>query len=305
MNTTTNISDYTWHGLKGRYSHYPGPAAKKTQFLVVYGQHASLERNAGILEALSSFGDAWSPDMPGFGGMDSFYKIGKKPTVDNYAEYLKDFIEKYIGNAPLVVIGISYGFANVTRMLQKYPHLQKQVSLVVSFVGFTSARDFHFKPRLRRDAVVVGAKLGRSRVGAKVAQLINQLGAFDMYYRLRLPKPEPYDKQAKRNRKAIARQKGDLWRLNDRRTHAFTAHDFVFDLDLRDIPIPMTVHHLGVSFDHYFDHDVVLEHMKEVYKEAVDYTLNLPNHSPTENLNAQEVMETIPAKLLDIIRQLP
>lgn len=305
MKTNDYITPYTWQTLRGRLMHYPGNTQKKTNFILVYGQHASLERISGIAEALAAFGPVWVPDMPGFGGMESFYKIHKKPTVENYADYLKDFIDTNIGSEPFVIVGMSFGFANVTRMLQKYPALQKQAALVVSFVGFTGARDFHFKPRIRGQAVVAGAKLSRNIIGATFFDTLIKLGVFDIFYKLQLPKPQPYDKVAKAARKAIVKQKGYLWRINDRRTHAFTAHEFIFDLDLRGQQVPLTVHHLGVSFDHYFDHKEVIKHIKEIYADAVDYTLGLANHSPDEDASAAEVLEIIPPALKDILRQLP
>ena len=67
------------NGLRGRMLR--APATRKTakrEILLVYGHHALLERWWGLVENLQDFGTVTMPDLPGFGGMDSFAKIGIK-----------------------------------------------------------------------------------------------------------------------------------------------------------------------------------------------------------------------------------
>jgi pimeloyl-ACP methyl ester carboxylesterase len=86
--------------------------------------------------------------LPGFGGMDSFYSIGRKPTIDNMADYLAAFIKLRYKRKKVVIAGMSFGFIIATRMLQRYPELNKKVTLLVSIVGFAHKEDFTFsKPR--------------------------------------------------------------------------------------------------------------------------------------------------------------
>src|SRR3712207_1180020 len=81
--------------LEGRMLRLPAPDTKQAagrEILFVYGHHSSLERWWGLIQALNRYGAVTMPDLPGFGGMDSFYKIGKKPTIDNLADYVAAFI---------------------------------------------------------------------------------------------------------------------------------------------------------------------------------------------------------------------
>jgi pimeloyl-ACP methyl ester carboxylesterase len=124
----------------------PSTARKKREILVVYGHHASLERWWSLVENLTPFGNVTMPDMPGFGGMESFYKIKTKPTLDAYADYLAAFIKLRYKNKRLTIFAISYGFLVVTRMLQCYPELAKKIDLLISVVGFMHKDDLTFLP---------------------------------------------------------------------------------------------------------------------------------------------------------------
>ncbi len=90
-------SDYivrlNMNGMQGRMLKMPAPTSTSRSFLFIYGHHSSLERWWGVIQDLSQYGAVTMPDLPGFGGMDSFYKIGEKPTIDNYADYVAAFIK--------------------------------------------------------------------------------------------------------------------------------------------------------------------------------------------------------------------
>src|SRR3990167_2869837 len=109
------------NGMKGRMLHLPTPKNKKREILLVYGHHASLERMYSFARVMNRYGSVTMPDLPGFGGMDSFYKIGRKPTLDNMADYLASLIRLRYKNRRLSIAGFSFGFLVVTRMLQRYP----------------------------------------------------------------------------------------------------------------------------------------------------------------------------------------
>src|SRR3990167_5892742 len=100
-------------GLSGRMIRLPAPPRHKRHILLISGQHTSLERIAGMAEYLNRFGAVTSPDLPGFGGMDSLYKIGQKPDLDTMAAYLAAFIKFNYKRKKFTVIAASYGFAVV------------------------------------------------------------------------------------------------------------------------------------------------------------------------------------------------
>src|ERR1700692_4298087 len=149
-NTPENfIAPLDMNGLRGRMLHIPNARHKDTEILFIYGQHSSLERWWGLLQYLNHFGAVTAPDLPGLGGMESFYKIDKQPTIDNFADYLASFMKMRYRRKKVIIIGLSFGFVVVTRMLQRYPELIKKVVLLVSLVGFSHADDFSFSRRRR------------------------------------------------------------------------------------------------------------------------------------------------------------
>jgi hypothetical protein len=132
--------------LRGRMLRVPPKGRKKREILVVYGQLTHLEQLIPLAKELNKYGGVTVPDLPGFGGMRSFYKIGEKPTIDNLADYLAAFIKLFYKRRHLSVIGLDFGFSVITRMLQKYPDLAKKVELLVSLDGFTHHEDFYITP---------------------------------------------------------------------------------------------------------------------------------------------------------------
>jgi pimeloyl-ACP methyl ester carboxylesterase len=111
------------NGLSGRMLRMPPPKDKSREILFIYGHHTSLERVFGVAELLNKYGSITIPDLPGFGGMQPFYKIGEKPTLDNMADYLASFVKLRYRNKRFTIAGHSLGFMIVTRMLKKYPEI--------------------------------------------------------------------------------------------------------------------------------------------------------------------------------------
>src|SRR5580700_10469282 len=145
---TKDIADYivplNINGLDGRMLRMPAPPKKNAELLFIYGHHSSIERWWGMMQVLNRYGAVTMPDLPGFGGMDSFYKIGKKPSIDNMADYLAAFVKMRYKRKPVTIVGMSFGFVVATRMLQRFPELAKKVDLLVSVAGFAHRDDFTF-----------------------------------------------------------------------------------------------------------------------------------------------------------------
>ena len=143
-----NPADYivplNMNGLQGRMLHLPAPKGKNREILLIYGHHSSLERWWGLAQVLNRYGAVTMPDLPGFGGMESFYKIGKKPSIDNLADYLAAFVKLRYKRRRVTIVGMSFGFVIATRMLQRFPDLVKKVDLMISIVGFAHRDDFIF-----------------------------------------------------------------------------------------------------------------------------------------------------------------
>src|SRR3990167_463621 len=133
--TAKSSADYIlplyMNGLSGRMLRLPAIAKKKREILLIAGHHTSIERIMGVAEYLNRYGPVTSPDLPGFGGMQAFYKINEKPDLDKLADYLASFIKFRYHGQRFTIMAISYGFTVATRMLQRYPDITNKVDLVV------------------------------------------------------------------------------------------------------------------------------------------------------------------------------
>lgn len=293
------------NGLNGRMLRLPPPKGKKSEIMYIYGHHASLERLNGVAEYLNKYSGVTVPDLPGFGGMESFYKIGEKPTLDNMADYLASFVKLRYKNQRFTIAGLSLGFMVATRMLQKYPEIAKKVDLLVSFAGLTHKDDFKFK---RRNFLICryGASLFSNRVLAAFGKYIILRGPFiRLGYRI----GESISFNAKlatlkeRDRAGRIDFEIHLWQCNDVRTYMDTAVT-MFKLDLTKEHVNLPVHHIAVEGDHYFDNLKVEQHMRMIYKDFQLSEARVPAHTPSVIATAKEAEIYVPASLRQLLKKL-
>jgi pimeloyl-ACP methyl ester carboxylesterase len=303
---TTDVSDFieplNVNGLSGRMLY--APASKKTdrQILLVYGHHALLERWWGLVENLREYGAVTMPDLPGFGGMDSFYSIGRKPTIDEYADYLAALVKMRYRRRKVTIVGISFGFVVVTRMLQRYPELVKKVDFVTSIVGFMHETDFSmFNAAQRRR----NSMLTRFFALPPVAWIIRYcfLNAFiirNLYVRMPAGKrrflemdPAEFD--------TMMDFEVRLWQANDVRTHWRTTAEFMH-LDNCKVRIDLPVYHVASKGDHYFDNHVVEQHMQVVYNAYKQGMMNSKAHTPSVLGDKKELSIMVPSGLRKLLR---
>jgi pimeloyl-ACP methyl ester carboxylesterase len=268
------------NGLQGRVLQLPAPKSHNHEILLIYGHHAMIERWWGLAQTLNRYGAVTMPDLPGFGGMDSFHKIGKKPTIDNYADYLAAFIKMHYKRRRVTIMGISFGFVVATRMLQKYPELAKRVDFAVSIVGFAHRDDFLFTKRQR-----LGYRLGAKAIAARpVAFFVRHaiLNAFFIKYiyvhwgrakRRFADTPSDVFKE-------MLDFEVKLWQLNDVHTHWATTAEFL-NLDNCKTRVELPVWHVWSRHDHYFDNTIVEQHMSVVFSEYHQAVADLKAHTPS------------------------
>jgi pimeloyl-ACP methyl ester carboxylesterase len=305
--TSVNTSDYVVplniNGLEGRMLVLPAPNNHKREILLLYGSHSSLERMFTLAEELNTYGRVTMPDWPGFGGMDAFFKVGKKPNFDNLADYLAAFIKLRYKRKRLTIIGLSYGLAVATRMLQKYPDLARKVDLVVSIVGFVHREDFRMSKSTLLGMRGTGLML-RGRITSKIARLVINGPIVQATYTL----------LANRNQKMIGADKSELekriaferilWRINDMRTYFYTGYTLLtVDLCNADQRVDVPLYHVAVAGDQFFNNHVVEQHMAIIYK-SVDVTdIDIGAHMPTIIATAKEVAPFIPPKIRRLLAQ--
>lgn len=290
------------NGLHGRVLRLPAKGRAKREILFVYGMHSSLERWWGVTEELNKLGAVTMPDLPGYGGMTPLYKIGQKPTIDTLADYLAAFIKLRYRNNKFVVIGMSIGFPIVTRMLQKYPAMTKQVQLLISLVGVAHKDDFVFS-RSRFFIYKSTSRFFAMRLPAWLFKTIalKPIVIRTIYQRTRNAK-DKFSKVSGDEFKRTMDLEIELWRINDIRTQ-FKDYVEMFELDNTNAFVELPVLHVAVKKDRYFDNLRVEQHMRRIFTDFTLVPIKLDNHAPTIVATAKDAAPFIPSAIRQSIRK--
>jgi pimeloyl-ACP methyl ester carboxylesterase len=287
--------------MHGRMMRLP-PRAKNKEILLVYGHHASLERVYGMAEYLNRYGAVTVPDLPGFGGMDSLYKIGREPTVDAVADYLASFIKLQYKRRRLVIIGMSFSVPVITRMLQKYPSITKKVDLFVSYVGFVHKDDFSIKRMYYWGLYGLSTVLSSRLAAAIVKGLVLRKTLLSLIIRLSPWVQYKFDGLNEMKRNELAEFEIELWQINDFRTRLRTLKEML-TLDLCDRKVNMPVCQIGVKDDRYFDNKIVEQHMQIIFSDCLMIEAPTAQHAPSILADAKEIAGRVPNRARQIIRR--
>ncbi len=302
-------SDYivplNMNGLEGRLLKLPPASPKKhREILLVYGHHASIERLLPMAQYLSKYGPVSLPDLPGVGGMEAFYKIGQKPSIDNMADYLASFIKLRYKNKRFTLIAMSLGFSIVTRMLQRHPSLAKQVDLLVSVVGFVHKDDFRWKRRNFVALLTISRFFSRRLPAAFAKRAILNKPVITSLYRLAEKKHPKFKGANDIQRDERIAYEINLWKINEFRTYADLAVSMM-TMNLCAERVDLKVYHIAVADDHYFDNIKVEQHLRLIYKDVELVETVLPAHMPTMLASEEEVAPLIPPKIRQLLNRDP
>jgi len=290
------------NGLSGRMIKMPAPKNKKREILLIAGHHTSHERMFGLAAYLKRYGSVTSPDLPGFGGMEPFYKIGEKPTLDNLADYLAAFIKFRYRNRRYTIMAISVGFSIVTRMLQRYPAMAKNIDLLISVSGFVDAEAFLWKP-YNHFILLNATRLFSLRPVASFIKhvclrgpVIKSLYAFAEAKHPKLKDANPSERKERLDFEI------NLWKINDFRTYSAVGVWMLTGKAAKE-HVNLEVYHVAVDDDHYFDHLLVEQHMRRIYKDFHLIRTKLPAHAPTVLATAEDVLPFVPRKIRNLLKQ--
>lgn len=302
LNPADFIVPLNINGLQGRMLHLPARGTGKREMLFVYGHHSTLERWWGLVEVFNDYGSVTMPDLPGFGGMDSFYKLGQKPTIDAMADYLAAFIKwRYKRKKKVTIIGMSFGFVVATRMLQRYPELTDKVDMMISLVGFAHKDDFQLsRNRILFYRTLVGI------ISRKLPSLVFRYVALNskvlrlFYARTHNAKKKFADATSPEDFERIMKVEIDLWHLNDVRTQAVTSSEFL-TLDNCKVRVDLPVWHVTTQNDHFFDHRVVEQHMRVIFNDFHEIETKIMSHAPSVIADAEMAAPLVPRKLREVL----
>ena len=288
--------------LEGRMLHVPAPSKHQREILLIYGHHAVLERWWGLVENLNEHGSVTMPDLPGFGGMDSFATIGRQPTIDAYADYLAAFIKLRYRRKRITIYAISFGFVVATRMLQRYPELTTKVDLLISAVGFMHKDDFVYSPRRRRSYRLIARFFATRPVSLLIRYcFLNKAVIKTLYSQLpngrrRMIEVSPEEFELSMNFDAL------VWQTNDVRTHWLTTAEFL-NLDNCRVPINLPVVHVISREEHYFDNEIIKQHMLVVFRRYRRFTANSRAHTPPMLADKKATSVMVPPGLRRLLSQ--
>ncbi len=260
--TTLDAADFIVplliNGLQGRMLALPHQT-RKSEVLAIYGHHGSLEKWWPLALELSRYGSVTIPDLPGFGGMQSFYRIGRTPTLDNLADYLAAFIKLRYKRKRVIIVGIAFGFVVVTRMLERSPDLARKVDVLISVGGFTRSDDIKLSPRKR-----FSYRFGGRALSMSVPALFVKYLCFDRFILRKY-----YERIAKLKSTAIIDQEVRLWRLNDTRTHFRTMAELTtFDNCRAHVSLPLV--HVPLRSNRYLNYQHTKQHLHVIYSDVIE-----------------------------------
>jgi pimeloyl-ACP methyl ester carboxylesterase len=288
-------------GMTGRMLHMPAGTKRNREILLIYGHRASIERMQGIAEVLRGYGAVTMPDLPGFGGMDSFYATGRKPTLDNLADYLATFVKMRYKRRRLTIVGMSFGFVIAARMLQRNPDIAKRVDILISAVGFSHVTDFHFYKQWPYYLMRTGGQLLATAPLAWIGQhvLLQPLFIRAAYRMVEGSNPKLRGASPEEVKRRIDFEI-KLWRDNDLRTYAATSV-IMFTIDLTGERVALPVHHIQVDADRYFNNAQVAAHLSRIFDTVVVTQSRMDGHAPTIIATAKEAAPFFPAKIRKLL----
>lgn len=292
------------NGLQGRMLRLPAPANKKREILFVYGHHSTIERWWGVALDMNKYGAVTVPDLPGFGGMQSFYKIGEKPDLDTMADYLAAFVKMRYARKRVTILAMSYGFLVVTRMLQRYPDLAKKVDILISAAGFSHKDDFKFTRRRYIIYLALSKFIYWRPFNVFFRNVcLHPLVLKTFYSRTPNAKHKFADLDVQTRRK-IMEFEVHLWHVNDSRTHWFTGIEML-KVDNCQKQVKLPVYHISVDSDQYFDNNRVEQHMRVIFSDYHQAVAKMKAHAPSVIADANEAAKLMPAKFRRLLAKDP
>lgn len=292
------------NGMNGRMMYIPAPKNRQREILVIYGHHAKLERWWGLVQNFTEFGAVTMPDIPGFGGMDSFYSIGQNAGLDNYADYMAAFIKMRYKRKRVTIVAISFGFLVATRMLQRYPELSKKVDFLVSASGFMRHDDFLFSKRRYLTYKYIAKTMSIPPMPFLFRYLALNATVLRLAYAKTSNAKHKFD-QADGDKATFDKMMDieiDLWQINDVRSYMRTSVELLM-VDNCKKQVDLPVWHIYTKNDHFFDHTVVEQHMRVVFSDFIGVPIKLKSHTVSVLADKAEASGLVPPKLKRALRQ--
>ncbi|MEI9913878.1 MAG: hypothetical protein WDN66_02635 [Candidatus Saccharibacteria bacterium] len=271
VNPADFIMPLNINGMEGRLLRIESQNRhNKREILVIYDMQANLEKWWGLAVALKSYANVTMIDLPGLGGMDSFYSIGLKPTLDNMADYIAAFIKLKYKRKKVSVLGIGFGFVLVTRMMQRNPEIATKVNMLVCLNGYSHKDDFKISDKDRQIMKLYSLICSTKPISDILKLTINNRVMLNVRYpmsRIQTTKKGP-------SKEFVRRFKIDLVKATDLRTR-MSLNLQLLNLDNCKVRINKTLWHVTTSnSDQNVNQKLVEQHFRVIFGKY--------NHLPTK-----------------------
>ncbi len=287
--------------LRGRMLNMPkNTQSSKADILIVYGQKSSLEKWSPLANELRKYGNVTMPDLPGIGGMQNFYRINEKPSLDNYADYLASFIKLRYRRKKIVIVGMSFGFVVVTKMLQKYPDLNKKVNLLINLSGFVHKDDIKLSVLHKYELRLLSKLLAHKSLASIYGSVAHDEFVYKLRHRKKYGKTHGIPKsEMKRNIKYDL----NILRKCDTRTHMYILGALT-KLDNSHQTIDLPIWSLVGSFDEFLYPDSVKNHLEMVFSKYHEIKLKKKSHSGIIGvLTPENIAQSVPFRLKALLNR--
>jgi|GEM_PF-4148783 len=125
-------------------------SSKRKEILLVYDPAMDLEQILPLATRLSKLGAVTCMDLPGSGGMDSFYTIKSRPGLRQYSEYIASCIKLRYKGKKISMVAIGSGGTLTVRMLQQHTTIASKVSGLVIIDTILDSSDVSLKSSIVR-----------------------------------------------------------------------------------------------------------------------------------------------------------
>jgi pimeloyl-ACP methyl ester carboxylesterase len=211
--------------------------------------------------ALTAYANVTMIDLPGIGGMDSFYSIGLKPTLDNMADYIASFIKLSYKRKRLSIFGVGFGFVLVNRMMQRNPDVANKVNTLVCLNGYAHKDDFKVK-NTDRQIMKIYSLICSSRPVSDILKLTLMNAPI---LKLRYPLSKIKTTRRGPSKDFVRRFKIDLAQATDLRTRVYLGRELL-KLDNCQSRINKTLWHITTSNSgQNLDQKLVEQHFKVIF----------------------------------------
>ena len=270
-------------GTSGRVMDAPsrGDASPNISVIFIYGHHALIERWWGLIAQLREYGRVIAPDLPGFGGMSPC--AGDEDLIDQLAQHVKLVIDKMAPTGDLILAGVSFGFAVLTRLLECFPELIPRVRLLVSFSGFVSGDNLNTPLLVRLGVQFLKLCSSYDHINILANRFLIRRTTIASIDRVIGATRRRSATMSKAQRSELVGIETFLWRTNDLATH-WSTMTWALTAPAPASSISVCVTHVSFDNDPYVLHETIARRLREIFNEVA--VLLIPGDTHTPDLNA-------------------